>query len=341
MRDEPLPPELAQVWGRNADIRYRGNGEWSSACPHCNPSGRGGRDPSDRFRMFIDDGPPRAWCRQCDRKFIANQESGQRISQEDREKARAKYTNWLQEENKRLRNKVKWLQEQEFWRQWHDNMGKDARELWHEAGIHDTLIDVHQLGYTIDRYQDFGGAMTVPYIHQDQIQTLQFRLMLPPDTGDKYRFIKGTKANWFYPWPHDEIGKVVLIVEGAKKAMVLWQTIAQFGRFTYRGEDITVIASPSKYVPNRMLDDLENTERVIWLLDPDAYDRPEKDSQNAIERNAIKVGIDKCKHIQTTGKIDDMILKYKLDGGWIQSAVEQSNPVILRDPKRRATTKYL
>lgn len=339
-RDMPLPPELAQKWQGNADLRYRGNSEWSSACPYCYPSGRGGRDPSDRFRMFSEGGPPRGWCRVCDRKIIARSNTGQRATKEEILIAKETYTAWLQKENKRLRNKIKWLREQNFWREWHDGMSADARDLWHKAGISDTLIEVHKLGYTMDRYPNMGGAMTLPYIHEEEIQTIQFRLMIPPDTGDKYRFEKGTKATWFYPWPYDEIDKVVLVAEGAKKAMVLWQTIAKADKFEYQGVPVTIVASP-KYIPNRMVDELDKAEVVILMLDPDAYDLGDNQKLTAIERNASAIGVEKCRHIMTTGKIDDMILKHGLGADWVQSAVNQANPVILRDPTRKPTTKYL
>lgn len=341
MSDMPLPPELAAVWGANPDLRYRGNNEWSSACPKCNPMGRGGHNPSDRFRMFSEGGPARAWCRGCDVKYLAKQFSDAKITDEDRKAARAKYVAWLEEENKKLRDKIKWLQEQEFWQRWHENMSVDAKDLWRDAGINDALIDVHKLGYTMERYQPYGGALTMPYIHQNKIQTLQFRLMITPDEGDKYRFEKGTKPNWFYPWPYDEIGSVVLVTEGAKKAMVLWQTIAQADKFTYRGSDITIIASPSKYVPNHMIESLDKADLVLWLLDPDAYDRETEKARTALERNAIKVGVEKCRHIRTSAKIDDMIMEHGIEHGWVQSAVEQASPIILKDASRKPTTRYL
>jgi len=347
MRDRPLPSELAAVWGHNADLAYRGNDEWSSACPRCNPAGRGGNDPSDRFRMFNRDGPPRGWCRSCDIKLFANADPRRKYSDGEIEQARASHYKWLQEENKRLRSKIRWLKEQDFWRRWHEDMGEEAREIWHKAGISDTLIEVHKLGYTIDRYAANGGALSIPYIHYVDgsldLQTIQFRLLVPPDKGDKYRFFKGTKANWFYPWPHDTIKDVVLVTEGAKKSMVLWQTIANLSKFTYRGVDITVVASPSKYVPGSMLEELGQAELVIWMLDPDAYDRPQPGKETVIERNASIVGEEKCRHVKTMGKIDDMILNssYGIDGHWIQSVVEQAEPVIPYNPNRRPTTRYL
>jgi len=341
MNDIPLPTELAEQWARNADIRYRGNDEWSSACPYCNPGGRGGRDPSDRFRMFSTGGPPRGWCRSCDRKVMAKSADGHMITKEEKEAARAKYFEWLQVENKRLRDKIKWLQDQGFWRRWHDTMNETAKEMWRRHGIEDSMANIHHLGYTMERYPDCGGALTVPYMHHDEIQTLQYRLMIPPNGDDKYRFEQGTKAAWFYPWPDDEIGDVVLVVEGAKKAMVVWQTIAKSHALTFRGHDVTVIGSPSKHVPNKMLEQLDNTKMVIWLLDPDAYVAPDK-GVSAMLRNAQAVGVEKSRQILTVDKIDDMILAHDgINGKRIQNMVNQASPVIVPNANRKASTRYL
>ncbi len=341
MRDMPLPMELARPWGNNADIRYRGNNEWSSACPQCNPEGRGGHDPSDRFRMFSTGGPHRAWCRGCDFKSTAKRASGEPTTREESQLARAAYLKWLKEENNTLRDKVRWLQKQDFWQRWHRDMGADARSLWHGRGVSDSLIDMHQLGYTMDRYEECGGALTLPYIHQDEIQTLQLRLMIEPSTGDKYRFEQGTKAAWFYPYQHDVIGDVVLVAEGGIKSMVLWQTIAQSDAFTYRGVDITIIASPSKHIPHRLIDKLDDTKLVILMLDPDAYTRKGEDKLTAIERNAQVIGVDKCKHVRTVGKVDDMIMEHGLNAGWVQRIVDQASPIIMPDPSRKPTTRFL
>jgi len=340
MADQPLPSVLAEHFGHLPDLKYRGNNEWSSACPKCNPGGRGGNNPSDRFRMFSTGGPPRAWCRQCDWKITGSQLNGKTLSHQERTEARESYYKWLEEENQRLRKKLAWLQKQDFWKAWHDDMTDMGKKLWHEAGINDYMIKTHKLGYTKDRYESCGGAMTIPYLHNDNIQTLQFRLRQPPSTGDKYRFLKGTRSTWFYPYPNDEIEGVVLVTEGVKKAMVTWQTIAMLNKFEYNGKDITIVATPAKHVPNHMLDELKKAELIIWLLDPDALVKG-KGKQSALMRNAEAVGVEKSRVVRTVAKIDDMILEHSLGGETIQNMVAQASPIVRKTNKPKRYKKYI
>jgi hypothetical protein len=325
MTDRPLPPELQKHFGHLPDIKYRGSDEWSSACPKCGGAEHSRRDMSDRFRMFDSNGPPRGWCRQCDYKVFAN--SGDKPTQAEIVKAKEHQITQLEKENKRLREKIAWLQEQNFWREWHFDMKPDDRGLWYMEGIEDPMIDIHKLGYTNSRYPDCGGAMTIPYVHTGKIQTVQFRLIEPPNVTDKYRFLHGTRASWFYAWPDSEIEGVVLVVEGVKKALVIWQTIARLDKFEYQGRDVTIVATPSKHVPSRMIKDLDKAELVIWLLDPDAM-TAEKGKQSALMRNAEAVGLNKSRVVQTVAKIDDMILEYDIKGETVANMVKQASPII-------------
>ena len=329
MSDLPLPPELSKHFGTLPDIKYRGGNEWSSACPKCGGAGHR-RDLSDRFRMFNSNGPPRAWCRQCNYKVTGNQLSGDKMSKQDFAAYNQHRTAWLEQENDRLKRKIAWLQSQPFWREWHTHMTEQGRKLWHKAGIDDSLINIHKLGFTTSRYESCGGALTIPYLHYDGIQTLQFRLLEPPGGDDKYRFLQGTRSTWFHAWPNDEIEGVVLVVEGAKKALVTWRTIATLDQFTYRGRDVKIIATPSKHVPNHMLDELEKAELVIWLLDPDAYVKQGKTQQSALLRNAKAVGLPKSRIVRTVMKIDDMIVEHKLKGATVQNMVRQASPISRR-----------
>lgn len=339
MQGKPLPLQLSEEFGNLPDIKYRGGDEWSSACPKCGGAGHGRRGLSDRFRMFYSNGPPRGWCRQCDYKVIVGFSNGRQPTPAEIETAKNHQILQLEKENKRLRKKIAWLQDQGFWRQWHGEMTVEARDLWHKAGIEDPMIDIHKLGYTIQRYSDCGGAMTIPYMHNTKIQTLQFRLLIPPSTGDKYRFLKGTRASWFYAWPDSEIKDVVLVVEGAKKALVVWQTIAKLDKFEYQGREITTVATPSKHVPSRMLEELGNAELVIWLLDPDAL-VAEKGRDSALLRNASAIGLEKSRVVQTVAKIDDMILDYDIKGATLANMVKQASPVIRPKTYKKRPQKY-
>lgn len=329
---QPLPPELASLATMVQHLKYVGGGEWSSSCPQCGEAGHDSRSgPPDRFRIFSANNTgntkvnvARGWCRQCGYFVTAKQLNHQKLTPEDYRKIQADRIVLLEEENARLRKKLKWLQDQPFWRDWHDRMDDVAREFWHRAGIDDYMIELHQLGYTIDHYSSCGGALTIPFIHKDKIQTLQFRLMVPPSDGDKYRFLKDTKAAWFYPDPDSAIGDVVLVMEGAKKAMVAWLNA---GDLTYQGQPVTIIATPSKHIPTMMMDDLKAAKRVILALDPDAFDKTGKGGESAIERNVKAIGYGRTLVVRTVGKIDDMFIRYRLSPDTFKRMVGQASPL--------------
>jgi len=330
--DQPLPPELSALYSMVDHIRYVGGGEWSSSCPNCGEAGHDSRSGQpDRFRIFSASNTgnrkvniARGWCRQCNYFVTANQLNNQKISPQDYQNIQAERIVLLEEENKRLRKRLAWLQKQEFWREWHDDMDKVARELWYAEGVNDYMIDIHQLGYTIDQYASCGGAMTIPFIHESKIQTLQLRLMVPPTPGDKYRFYKGLKAQWFFPDPDAIMGDVILITEGAKKGMVTW---LQAGDVTYRGEPVTIVSTPAKHVPTAMFDDLKDAKRVIWLLDPDAFKKTNKNAESAMSRNVEAIGRNKSLVIKTVAKIDDMF-KMGLKPETFKRMVAQATPAI-------------
>jgi 5S rRNA maturation endonuclease (ribonuclease M5) len=334
-----LPPELSRHFGSLPDIKQRGKDHWTSACPVCGGSGGGRSDVSDRFCMWLN--PARFWCRQCGHQGFVSQLDGHTPSQEEIDRAHKLYIAHLEKENKELRRKVAALQKADFWKRWHDEMTEAAKKLWYRAGIDDALIEIHQLGYTSERYESCDGALTIPYLHDDRISTLQYRLINPPDAGDKYRFEQGTRVQWFRPWPYGEPDKVILVVEGAKKGLVAWRQIATLDQFTYQGEEITILASPQKHIPKALLEQLHKAERVILLLDPDAYAKEKGQMESALLRNARMIGPDKVRHVRTTAKIDDMLLQHGLTGKTLMNMVGQASPIIFPGTKLTKVQKYL
>ena len=201
-------------------------------------------------------------------------------------------------------------------------MTKEQKEIWHRQGIGDWAIAMHKLGYS----DKDDGALTIPYFQEDEIQTLQFRLM-KPDSGGKYRFLKGTRPELFRTWLEDKLDGVVLITEGAKKGLV---TVQQ-GPFTYQGEEIQIVSVPMKTVPERLIRKLDSAERIIWLLDPDAYEAVNtfngKSSPPAIERNIKLAGEARCRVLNLPGKVDDMF-QAGLKAKTFQAMLNQATPYI-------------
>lgn len=327
---QALPPKMHQKWGHLNELAFKGNGLWTSWCPNCRNDGHDPRSgPTDRFQIYEQGAggskSTHGWCRQCGHLEFPD-DNDKPWSKQRAEEAKLIRRKAAASERKRIAAKILWLQQQSFWLEWHDNMDLKHKELWYKEGIGDWAITTHKLGYTDDRYKSCGGALTIPYLYGTNIQSLQLRLLNPPSIGDKYRFEKDITATWFRPWPEDEIEGTVLIVEGAKKAMVTWQLA---GQTKYKDEELTIIATPAKHVPTRLFDDLKDTNRLIWMLDPDAYKGVKvngRTQEPAITRNIRMAGKDNCLVVRTVAKIDDMFTEYKLKPNAFQNMVNQAGP---------------
>lgn len=339
MRDKPLPMEMAK-WMHLGSLKFnpsrKGEDQWTSECPVCRDDGHEqSSGPPDRFQMFGPGsgnyGSARGWCRRCGHFEWAEDKKNDYKPDPVRTALATKLRRqYALDERERLRQKIAWLQKQTFWLEWHENMGEKGRELWDREGIHRDFIEVHKLGYRPDYHcgdKDI-PAMTIPYFMGDKVQTIQYRLT-EPNEGGKYRFLKGTSPTWFKPWPIP-LESIILVVEGAKKAMV---TFHQAGNVRYRGKPVSILATPSKLVPHRMMKALKkrDPELVIWLLDPDAYRSDSgKATGSAIERNVTAFGPDRSLIVEPIDKIDDMFLRYDLDATAFQAMINQSSPLFTR-----------
>ena len=311
MRDFPLPAELSQ-YTYLPDLHYRGNGEWSSACPVCGGAGKRS-DRSDRFRLFAADakGNARTWCRQCGHFEWADANENTRPDPVKIQQAQSIREALLKAENDRLRQQIAELRENEYWRGYHDAMREGQRALWRMAGIPDDMQDFWQLGFVEQYSQSIPSpAMTIPYFAPDwKAQTIQYRLTSPPEPNDKYRFQAGLKAA---AWLADQTEKpngAALLMEGMKKAAVTFiNTVASGnGRFS-------VVAVPSKTPGTDMLDILKDCDPVYICLDPDAY-KPTKTKDGkllppAVNRLIDALGVERVRLVELPAKADDLFVEY-------------------------------
>jgi hypothetical protein len=326
MPDRSLPSELANKWGHLNHIKYKGSGEWSSECPVCHADGHDftKKNPVDRFTMFASgtgyQSNARGYCRRCGHFEWADSNPNKPISPQRQRQANKLRRQYAATENKRIQNKIEWLQQQVFWLQFHEKMTKAQKKMWHDAGIGDWAIELHKLGYS----EKGDGALTIPYFYGQDVQTVQFRLMGEAITGGKYRFLKGTRPELFLAWPDEPLDNVVLVTEGAKKALVTFQS----GPFTYQGEDVTFVSVPMKNAPERLIKKLHKAKKVIWLLDPDAYKPLKVNGRTqapAIERNMRISGYDRSLFIDLPGKVDDLFLE-GLQPKTFQAMLNQAGP---------------
>ena len=209
-------------------------------------------------------------------------------------------------------------------------MTREQRRLWNAEGIGDWAIDLHKLGHC---QRKEGGAFSIPYLNGDkEILTLQFRLKHPPNDKDKYRWLKGTRPELGHPWPGDPLTKVMLFTEGFKKGIVTFQ----YGPYEYQGEEITIVSVPMKNFPERLLHGLEDVDRMLWLLDPDA-DIKQKGSQESMLGRAVRLsGRNRCRVIRAPAKIDDLFAM-GLKASTFQNMINQAEPYIRRHQKNGHT----
>lgn len=315
MLDNPLPQELHQRWGNLRFIRQRTSNTWSSECPICRDSGHFGNDDPDRFTMWaaeLNKGA-RGWCRAC--SYFSWADEDNRLSREQIELATQERIRLLEQENKRIKEKIQRIADADFWRRWHDEMTVPQRELWHREGINDWAIETYSLGYCNQYRTWYKGrewqspSMTIPhYGHNWQIRNIQHRLLIPPQPNDKYRNTAGIPMTLFLTEPGEELTGPVLMIEGAKKSIVVYLNL---------GHKIQVNAFPSKTPSPEMLDQLSNCDPIYLALDPDSYD-------GQAQKIGERLGLERVRFVHFPEKPDDMIVRYGIDRNRIWRYVEKA-----------------
>lgn len=312
-REQPLPADLAAKWGNLPGLEYRGAGEWSASCPKCGDWGHIGGDPSDRFRLFAADGKgnARGWCRRCGHFEWADE--GQDVtgpSPEAVAAAEAERTRLALLEMQRQQQKIKAIEEAAYWRGWHEHMTAEQRWLWHQQGIIDYFIDYYSLGYVTHHTYFHGGqeqqspAMTIPHYGPEwHLTNIQYRLTKPAPGAGKYRQTSKLPAAMFRTEPEQALTSPVLVVEGAKKAIVCYTHLG----LKPLDFELAIVGIPSKTPSASMLGELRDAETVYIGLDPDAYD-------GSAQRVGEKLGVDRVRYVHFPAKPDDLIVEYGLDG---------------------------
>lgn len=316
MRDLPLPQEL-QRFQSLPDLVYRGSDEWSAACPHC--GGGGNRpDKSDRFRLFAANGGQnaRVWCRRCGHFEWADAND---IKPPDpvRIKAADELRRELaQREELRLQTKIQELRQAAYWEGYHDAMGDTQRAMWRREGISDGLQDYFRLGYVAERTFNNGAefftspAMTIPVFDVGwQAVNVQYRIVQPPLGVGKYRFTAGLPAPLYLTDPDHEPAGPTVVVEGAKKAIVLYAHI---------GHRFHVVAVPSKSPSRELLQRLSQCEPLYIALDPDAY--TDGNSMRRIEQMVGK----QARYVRLPAKPDDCINQYGFSASTMINYIDQA-----------------
>lgn len=295
-------------WLNLGYLTQRTHDEWSSACPKCGDAGHvwsGSDDVPDRFRIFLN-GNPRGWCRGCQHFEFADNATVTptqvyRYREEAKDRAIA--------ERLRVKEKIKSLEQEAEWRGFHAAMRDKDRNHWREAGINDAAQDWWELGYNPECIYKYNNnlykspALTIPYFKQGHVVNMQSRLLEAEPAAGKYRFSPGLPAALYYPEKDELPFGTCLIVEGGKKAMVVYLHLAGSAKVAD-----SIVGLPSKYLSDSQLDSFKNCDNFILALDPDA------NHDGTAVRNAEKLGFSRTKIATLPEKIDDLIVKYGATG---------------------------
>jgi hypothetical protein len=194
------------------------------------------------------------------------------------------------------------------------------KDEWTKAGIDEGMQDFWKLGGKLDFTYKIGDelyhtpTLTTPVFNEaEELMTIQHRLLNPHDPKDKYRPEKtGLHAHPFLAVPamgYD--GDYVLVMEGAKKAMVTWTRVTGW---------IQCIGVPSQEGYKALVEKLKPCgKNTIVIPDPNTDGNP----------NALKKGWTLAKEIggsflQVPMKIDDYILQAEMDSNTLFRMIKQA-----------------
>lgn len=309
--NNPPPTDIANAWGHLPHMRQRGHNEWSSACPQCGDSGHNGNDAPDRFRMFAAESGKgaRGWCRSCG--YFAWAETNERPTPERVREATAERLLLAQQERERIAAKIRAVEQAAYWQGWHDAMTEKQRKLWYIEGIGDTAIDYYKLGFCPDHlYQHEGQTyhsptMTIPHYGDGwHLTNVQHRLLNAVNGAGRYRQMAGLPPAMFRTEPGEPLKGALFVVEGAKKAIVVYDKLGKRSGL--------IVGLPGKAPSADMLESLANCEPIYLCLDPDAY-MPTLAANGAVipaavNRLAAKLGPERVRIVKLPVKPDDFFV---------------------------------
>lgn len=243
-------------------------------------------------------GNARYWCRVCNKKGWADK----KLSADEVAEAQERYRKQQEAREMERQEWIKQLQEEAYWRGWHDAMTANARRLWRERGLVDQAQDYLELGYTEEPPRGAGAALTIPYHNLDwDVVNLQWRYIEPAPGRGKYNQPKGQPLPVYHADP-TSTSKNLLIVEGAIKTAVTWWEMAVRADMDYRVVGVPA-STPSAEVMTSVCS-LPHTN-VYIMTDPDTYEGKNPP--------AYRIGewFDEPLYVKLPGKPDDLI-----NSGW-------------------------
>src|SRR3990167_5340981 len=306
------PPELAALGLDREKFRRADAKSWRGPCPSC-----GGH----RRLLIFTDHPFPKWhvlCNGCGMKAWADQLNTalrQPISDAQRQEWVERNRREAEQREAYRRQKLAEFTTTELLAELHERLTAEHRQQWRSWGVPDEWQDHLRLGFSPEKvYRGDDGELhtsasyTIPYYHTGYtFCTLQYRLFNPPTPTDRYRFEQGLGTAYYQAEPAKELGDIILICEGAKKAIVA---------NVYGGTGATVLAIPSKGDSAGIIEAVKAASRVYILLDPDGL--------TAAHRLAKQIGKKTARVVELPTKIDDGLMRYGLTHANLHDAMKGS-----------------
>jgi hypothetical protein len=311
MSNQHAPLELAQLGLDPSAFKYSDKKSWRGPCPQC-----GG---SRRFVIFTDHEWPlfHGFCDECGTKIKAWERVRTKYdpvkalaikaAQEAEERERAEYRR-----GKLAEFATHEIRDELFERA----LTQEHIDWWESQGIPEGVLKELHIGYTAEKKYYDGNhelqsspAYTIPWYGGDfQFLTLQYRLLAPHNTADRYRFedgLGGGGEHFYRVQPDQPIADKVIICEGAKKAIVTWLWLAP--------EGFTVLAASSANTLRPALEATDDCGLRFVILDPGA---------DVWVRRAAKDH--RFRSLSLPYKVDDGFLYYGLTRPDLYGAMKQA-----------------
>lgn len=240
-------------------LKKVGRDEYAGPCPWC-----GG---DDRFHVW---GLGNYWCRpgpgHCGAEGWVDKLAGKtKPTKEQRLEWRVARLEARQQEHERRLTLLEQMAQSTDHLQYHEGLTDEAMGYWLTEGITEQSIGQYLLGYC-PRCPTFpaSDSYTIPVVNGGKLENIRHRLCKP--NGGKYRpHMAGLGTQLFNADLLDEARQRVLVVEGAKKAIVMTQSgfpaVGVMGKRSFRRE---------------WLDRFAKVQVVYIALDPDAKESAER-----------------------------------------------------------------
>ena len=217
-----------------------------------------------------------------------------------------------EERTRNHKNAVERLHSTQKWIEYHNNLNETYRELWRRRGVEDAFQSIWQLGYNpAFKYRTNQGILTTPSLTipikavGGECLNIQHRLQNAIN-GERYR-PEGMGLKMDNPFICDtelKGAQDIIIVEGAIKAMVTYQT--------YDKPGAQVIGALNKGMMDKTIRQSKGRNAIV-IPDPDGRE----EIQDAARCSGAKV-------LRLPKKIDDLILEHGLGKHWLRDTIQQA-----------------